>query len=196
MTGRPEIWGALQEVCELIRQGDLTEAQGILDAAGITLPTGHLENGAYDERGMLYRLPENIVSNPINVVDDDGETMVGDDTLSKKIEAGGLALSTGPSMDKITEEKTDKGKDAIEKDAVKVRCRLSDRGGPDTIVLVGQKQPVSVLVRRLRSEATIAPSARLRIVYFGKILNESQTLEDQGWQQGHVLQALVSNIAP
>lgn len=194
VTGRPEIWAALKEVCELIRQGDLVDAQGILDAADITLPTGRLEQGAYDERGTLYKLPETIVSNPQNVVDDDGETMIGDDALSKNIEAGGLALPAQPPP--ASEEKVDKGKDAIEKDAMKVRCRLSDRGGPDTIVLVGQKQPVSLLVRRVRSEATIASSARVRIVYFGKILDEAQSLEDQGWQQGHVVQALVSNFAP
>lgn len=196
VTGRPEVWAALKEVTKLIRQGDLAEAQAIMDASGITLPTGHLEQGAYDERGMLYKLPENIVSDPTTVVDDDGETMIGDDVLSKKIEAGGLALPPHKTEDGTTVEKVDKGKDAIEKDAMKVRCRLSDRGGPDTIVLLGRKQPVSVLVRRLRSEATIASSARVRIVYFGKILEESQALEDQGWQQGHVVQGLVSNFAP
>jgi len=186
----------LKEVCELLRHGHLADAQGIIDAAAITLPTGHLEQGAYDERGVLYRLPETVVSDPINVVVDDQETVIGDDALSKNIEAGGLAVPTQPSTNSQTEEKFDKGKDAVERDAMKVRCRLSDRGGPDTIVLVGQKQPVSVLVRRLRSEATIASSSRVKIVYFGRILDESKTLEDQGWQQGHVVQVLVSNFAP
>lgn len=187
----------MKEVCELIRHGHLADAQGIIDAAAITLPTGYLEQGAYDERGMLYRLPETVVSDPVNVVDDDDqETMIGDDAPSKKIEAGGLAVPPQPSTNSHTEEKVDKGKDAVERDAMKVRCRLSDRGSPDTIVLVGQKQPVSVLVRRLRSEATIASSSRVKIVYFGRILDESKTLEDQGWQQGHVVQVLVSNFAP
>ena len=196
VTGQQEIWGALKEVCDLVRRGDLADAQGILEAAAVTLPTGQLERGAYDERGMLYKLPEPIVSDPVNVVDDDQETVIGDDALSKKIEAGGLALPAQPMTNGLTEEKLDKGKDAIEKDAMKVRCRLSDRGGPDTVVLVGQKQPVSVLVRRLRSEATIASSSRVKIVYFGKILDEAKTLEEQNWQQGHVVQALVANFAP
>lgn len=179
----------------LIRQGDLAEAQGILDAAGVTLPTGHLEQGSYDERGMLYRLPENIITDPLNVVDDEGETVVGDDALGKKLGAGGLARPDVPPTE-TSAQRIDKGKEAIEKDAVKVRCRLSDRGGPDTIILLGQSQPVSVLLRRLRSEAALPLSARVRIVYFGKILEESMTLGDQGWQQGHVVQALVSNFAP
>lgn len=195
MTGRPEVWGALKEVSELIRQGDLTEAQGILDAAGVTLPTGRLEEGAYDERGMLYRIPENILSNPLNTVEDNGATVVSNEGLSKKLEAGDETVPPVASTRRNTQEKTDKGKEAMEKDAVKVRCRLSDRGGPDIIVLLGQTQAVSVLIRRLRNEATIASSTRVRIAYLGKVLSEAQSLEQQGWQPGHVVQALVSNIA-
>lgn len=181
---------------QLIRTGDLSEAKGILEAAGITLPTGRLENGAYDERGMLYKLPENIITDPVNVTDDDGDTVIGEMSLSKKLEGDEPIISDGKAMVGATDEKPDKGKDAIEKDAMKVKCRLSDRGGPDTIVLLGKSQPVSVLLRRLRSEATISSSATVRIVYFGKLLNEGKTLEEQGWQQGHVVQALVSNFGP
>ncbi len=76
-----------------MRGGDIETAQGILDAAGITLPTGNLVDGCYDEAGNLYRLSEVVVSDPINVRDDgdndirlhrsrnsnniDGETMIG-----------------------------------------------------------------------------------------------------------------------
>lgn len=192
VTGQAEIWAALKEVTQLIRKGDLSEAQGILEAAGITLPTGKLEIGAYDERGMLYKLPENIITDPVNLTDDDGETVVGELSLSKKLESDSM-VSDGKSLDG-TDEKPDKGKEAIEKDAIKVKCRLSDRGGPDTMVLIGKSQPVSVLLRRIRSEATISSSATVRIVYFGKLLSETKTLEEQGWQQGHVIQALVSNF--
>lgn len=196
VTGRAEIWAALKEVTELIRAGLLSDAQGILEAAGITLPTGKLESGAYDERGQLYKLPENIITDPVNVSDDDGDTVIGELSLSKKLEGDESMASDQKSLDGTTDEKPDKGKETIEKDALKVKCRLSDRGGPDTIVLLGKTQPVSVLLRRLRSEATIASSATVRIVYFGKLLNETKSLEEQGWQQGHVVQALVSNFGP
>lgn len=187
VTGRPEIWSALKEVTELVRQGNLRDAQGILDAAGITLPTGKVEEGVYDERGVLYRIPENIVSDPKNVVNNDDIT---DPAVPKGIEAGAILAPVADN------ETLDKGKDALEEGAMKIRCRLSDRGGPDTIVLLGPTQPVSVLLRRLRTEATITSSSRLRLAYFGRILDESQTLEEQGWQQGHVVQALVSNFGP
>lgn len=175
----------MKEVTELSRQGDIGGAQGILDAASITLPTGELKDGAYDERGMLYRLPEHIISDPQNMVDDDSETVVGE------IEHKKLGLDTDIES---LEEKEDKGKDALEKDAVRVKCRLSDRG-TDCVVLLGKSQSVSVLIRRLRSEATISSSATVKMVYFGKILKENRTLEEQGWRDGHVVQALVSNFA-
>lgn len=171
----------------LIRQGNLTDAQGILDAAGVTLPTGRLEEGAYDERGVLYRLPEQIVSDPKNVVE---TSEISDTAVGKQLEAGAIVVPASET------EVLDKGKDVVDENAMKIRCRLSDRGGPDTIVLLAPTQPVSVLLRRLRTEATIASSSKLRIAYFGRILDESKTLEEQGWQQGHVVQGLVSNFAP
>lgn len=196
VTGRPEIWAAIKEVSELVRQGDLTDAQGIIDAAGITLPTGRLEEGIYDERGVHYRVSENILTDPMNVVDEDGTTVVGSDSLSKELDTGKEATLAIPPTDGATQEKIDKGKEALEKDAVKVKCRLSDRGGPDTIVLLGQTQAVSVLIRRLRTETSISSSARVRLAYLGRILVETQSLEEQGWQPGHVVQVLVSNHSP
>lgn len=36
---------------------------------------------------------------------------------------------------------------------------------------------------------------RIRIAYMGKMLKENQSLEAQGWQPGHVVNALVFNRA-
>lgn len=195
VTGHSEIWQALKLVAEETRRGSIQEAQSILDAAGITLPTGHIEDGAYDERGMLYKMDKEIISDPTNLVeDDDGETVVGEAALSKKLDIDN-EVSSG-SVLLAQDEKPDKGKDAIEKDAIKVKCRLSDRGGPDTIVLIGKTQTVNVLNRRLRSEATLPSSAKVRFFHLGKEMKDSQTLEEQGWQPGHVVQALVTNFGP
>lgn len=170
VTGRPEIWGALKNVSELLREGELATAQGILEAAGVTIPTGNLVEGCYDEAGNLYRLPETIILDPLNVIADettrrrdrnsnmDGDTMVG---LS---EAKNAALDSRQAQD-VEKEKEDseaterrreeKGK-ASERDAVKVRCRLSDRGGPDVVVLLGRNQTVGTLARRITSETDVS----------------------------------------
>jgi hypothetical protein len=68
VTGRPEIWAAVSTVISLIRSGDLVTAQSIIDAAGITVPTGDLCEGCYDEQGVLYRIPQCVASDPENMV--------------------------------------------------------------------------------------------------------------------------------
>lgn len=230
MTGRPEIWGALQNVCELVRGGDVATGQGILDAAGITLPTGNLPDGCYDEVGNLYRLPELVVSDPVNIKSDDGgggegeEARVDGSRNSNNIDGETMIGVSEPKMAVMREQKLvdgeegevetddkdmldrrqeDKGKGS-ERDAVKVRCRLSDRGGPDVVIALGKTQHVATLVRRVQVEGNVSPALHIRLAYLGKILNEKDTLDAQGWKEGHVINAMVvgdigapgSQIAP
>lgn len=161
----------------MVRSGDIATAQGILDAAAITLPTGNLVDGCYDEIGNLYRLPEVVVSDPGNLGADtegeditvdgsrhsnniDGETMIGFPESKVSATAEERVLDR---EDKDVEEedrevlerrKEDKGK-ASERDAVKVRCRLSDRGGPDVVIALGKSQYVATLVRRVQAEGNV-----------------------------------------
>ncbi|KAL4976371.1 hypothetical protein BDW66DRAFT_53267 [Aspergillus desertorum] len=72
VTGRPEVWDALSAALQFMRSGDYETAQSIIDAAGVTVPTGDLCQGVYDEQGVLYRLPRCIVSDPLNIVVGDG----------------------------------------------------------------------------------------------------------------------------
>jgi len=210
VTGRAEIWGALKNVSELLRQGELATAQGILEAAGITIPTGSLTEGCYDEQGNLYRLPEPIILDPTNVIPDgaqvrpdrtsniDGETMVGiSEVKTTAIDSGKLEDPEKEEEDSeaIERRRDEKGKGSG-RDAVKVRCRLSDRGGPDVIVLLGKSQTVGTLARRVQSEADVAETARVRMAYLGKMLNERETLAAQGWKEGHVVNALVAGPLP
>lgn len=188
MTGHKEIWDAIRQITEFLRQGNLADAQGIMVAVGLTSPTGRLEEGAYDERGVLYRLPQEVVSDPLNVLDDDNETVVGDDILQRKLDIEAAEASNENLV-------AEKGKDMLE-DTLKVRCRLSDRGGQDVHVMIAESAAVSLLVRKLRSEATIASSAKVRIAYMGRIMAEGKTLQEQNWVPGHVVQVLVSNPAP
>ncbi|KAL4985823.1 hypothetical protein BDW68DRAFT_164418 [Aspergillus falconensis] len=72
VTGRPEVWDALSAALQFMRSGDYETAQSIIDAAGVTVPTGDLCQGVYDEQGVLYRLPRCIVSDPVDIVVGDG----------------------------------------------------------------------------------------------------------------------------
>lgn len=155
------MWAALRQVAECVREGDIPTAQGILDAVGVTLPTGRLEEGGYDQGGNLYRLPAAVLSDPSNIEPDADEgdveetatlqtaesrpeaKVLDDDELEKDV------VTTSP-------EKVDKGKAPLERDAVKVKCRLSDRGGPDVVVAVGKSTNVAALVRMVRDDSEVS----------------------------------------
>lgn len=200
VTGRKEIWNGLKQAIECLREGDLVDAQGILDAMSVTLPTGKLEDGAYDENGNLYKIPQAVISDPSDVIEDmndaDTKTVTGSsdlDTIVAKLEAAEAADLGDTKQDSGAEKaKAVKGKTAV-RDAVKVRCRLSDRGSPecDVTVVLGRSEKVGLLSSRIEVERDISSDTRLRFVYLGKLLDAMKTLEEQGWKEGDVIQVLV-----
>ncbi|KAK2760726.1 hypothetical protein FQN54_001962 [Arachnomyces sp. PD_36] len=204
VTGRAEVWAALGVATELLRGGDTTTAQGIVDAAGVTVPTGDMCDGCYDENGALYRLPEVVVMDPSNVVDDDDveidsaahrissetTTGVGEDVISDGKVPAVDSDEVYEGEEELERRREEKGK-AIERDLIKVKARLSDRGGPDVTIVIGKNSSVGALVRRVQTEAGVQGKYRIRIAYLGKVLSESQSLLDQGWQEGHIVNALV-----
>lgn len=165
VTGSKEIWNGLKQVLECLREADIADAQGILDALSVTLPTGKLEDGAYDEHGNLYKIPEAVISDPTDVVEDmndvDSQTVAGAsdiDTIAAKLEAAEGANLDERKHDSIQEKaKAAKGKTAI-RDAVKVKCRLSDRGSPecDVTVILGRSEKVALLVTRIEVEREVS----------------------------------------
>jgi hypothetical protein len=110
-----------------MREADFATAQSIIDAAGITVPTGDLCEGCYDEAGGLYRLPQCIVSDPDNIVDDPTDS-ADIDTISD----GKLAIDEASEdeliPDDVERRREEKGKTS-ERDLIKVKTRLSDRKG-------------------------------------------------------------------
>lgn len=162
------MWAALRTAISLLQEGDTETAQGIIDAAGITVPTGDLCEGCYDENGALYRVPQCIASDPSNIVDEtlsgaeDGpDEDMGDDGISdRKL----IPEESGDELipDDIERRREEKGK-MSERDMIKVRARLSDRGGPDVTISLGKTQSVGVLARRIQSEASVCCQFHLDI---------------------------------
>lgn len=133
----------------MIAEGEIQTAQGILNASAITVPTGSLINGAYDEVGNFYQMPEHIISDPANLVEDTrafqentrGESSADDDT---------------DEDDGVAKRREEKGKTVLKSgDIIRVKARLSDRGGPDVIVTMGKQQNVRILVRRIQEEINV-----------------------------------------
>lgn len=136
-------------VVGLLADGQVQNAQGILDASGVTIPTGDLANGAYDEMGNFYQIPEQVISDPLNVA------LHSQDIAAGKPEGAKPGEET--DEDEVERRREEKGKGVLKNgDSVKVKARLSDRGGPDVVVMLGKEQNVRVLIRRVQEEAGVS----------------------------------------
>lgn len=178
----------------------LATAQSILKAAEITLPTGNLSNGVYDALGTYYALPEWIVCDPVNVAEG-SEEQVDDDRSRAAKEVGedgedpaaeeGVENVLNEDEDEALRRREEKGKAVADvRDLVKLRARLSENSR-DIIVSVGSNETARSVARKITDEANLPSNKRIKLAYMGKILKETSSLQDQGWTQGHVINALV-----
>ncbi|KAJ2870508.1 hypothetical protein FB639_004612, partial [Coemansia asiatica] len=86
--GRAEIWQALRLACD--ESTDMQLSMAILDSVGLTVPTGRITDGAYDERGARYLVPQYCLSLPDNLVASNGAQHAADKRTS---------MDSGQSMD-------------------------------------------------------------------------------------------------
>ncbi|KAF2761766.1 hypothetical protein EJ05DRAFT_482604 [Pseudovirgaria hyperparasitica] len=190
-SGRSETWLVVRSITTMIRDGNVSEAQAMLDAAGCTCPTGSLWKGVWDELGAYYPVPEWVVVEPEELAD---ET---DDDEGKGTAGTGEPEDVDEEGRTAQERKDEKGKGramaVTESDAgkiVKVRARLSDRS-TDVVIKIGQDEKISVLVRRIKTAAQLPVTTKVRIGYLGRILPEQQSLSSQNWNPQHIVNALV-----
>lgn len=105
-------------------------------------------NGAYDEVGNFYQMPEYIISDPNNVLPGSQENIVK-----------GESASDATDEDEVERRREEKGKGVLKTgDVIRVKARLSDRGGPDIIISIGKNQNIRVLVRRIQEEVNVSES--------------------------------------
>jgi hypothetical protein len=93
--GLEATWNSIRVAVELSHQNDLPNAQAVLDSAGITIPTGDLGLGCYDERGHRFVVPDFALSEPSNILDDEAEMKTRDSssTAVMKREIEGLDIA-------------------------------------------------------------------------------------------------------
>ena len=181
VTGRPEVWAAISTAITLMRSDDLSTAQSIIDAAGITVPTGDFCEGCYDQQGALYRLPQCIVSDPVNMAqdestptadqsqDDIAQDDIAQDDDIEALSDGKLATDDASGDELISEDlerrRDEKGKTS-ERDLISVRVRLSDRGGPDLVLSVGKNQSIGFLARKVHQEGEVCTISSVPPLFF------------------------------
>ena len=166
VSGRPEVWQALHAALQVLwdppsaqeddgAQG-LATAQSILDAAEITLPTGRLRDGAYDDLGNYYAFHEWIVSDPENMVEEDEEGERGDGVAVDDEDAKTVGPFGGEAEEEdVVRRREEKGKAVVDvRDLVVVYARLSENGR-DIKLSVAKDESVRSVARRVLEESGV-----------------------------------------
>lgn len=163
MTGRQEVWQTIHGALEVLwsggdageTDGGLSTAQTILDAADITVPTGDMAQGVYDNFGAFYQLAEHIVSNPTNLAvvvpraDEDKDAGEG---------------SEDPDEEEVLRRREEKGKSVVRpQDLIDVKIRLSDREAPLMKISIGKECSIAKLAERIKEELHVGSQFPLRL---------------------------------
>jgi len=169
--GLVETWNSLRVAVELSHQNDLSTAQAVLDSAGISIPTGDLGQGCYDELGHRFVVPDFVLCEPSNISDDDVEAKPRDSssTAIMKHETEGL-------------ESVDNAETSYS-----VKIRMSTTAKDVGVNFSGAENVVDVK-KRLMEQAGLTGDVKLFL--FGKPLREDTPLLKQGWDN-HIIQAFV-----
>ncbi|APA14717.1 hypothetical protein SS1G_06727 [Sclerotinia sclerotiorum 1980 UF-70] len=194
VSGRPEIWQAIKAALEVMwkggetgeEDGGLGTAQMILNAAEITLPDGDMAvRGCYDSSGALYRVPEHVVSDPANLLDDDTTGTTG-----KSDDEGGMAEESEEVDEEVLRRRETKGK-AKAKEMIAVKARFQHGINGDIVFKIGKNDSVRSLVKVIAQKLEVSPPKYVKINYMGKLLKENASLVAQGWVEGHIVNAWI-----
>ncbi|XP_065883343.1 ubiquitin domain-containing protein 2-like isoform X2 [Dysidea avara] len=161
--GRREVWDALKAAAEAAELKDYDLAQAIVDGAGISLPKGTLEE-CYDELGSRYVIPKYCLNKPTNFTSD----------------TGGAAMAASPDQLVPVDQNEEK---------VNIKLRLST--GKDVKLSVYPSTRMSEVKKMLQSSEGI-DAVRTRLLFSGKLVSDSATIEQLKIPKGFVLQVIVS----
>jgi len=166
-------------------------AQALLAAAEITVPSGNLTGQVYDSLGGLYSLPEYVVSDPTNM------RSAADEERGVEVARDGSEDRDSESSQETTESmrvrrREDKGKSVAppENELIKVKVRLSD-GRPDVLMKLAKDESIRSLQRRILDDNGLPPDKRIKIIYMGRHLKETSSLLSENWAEGHVVNAFL-----
>jgi hypothetical protein len=105
------------------------------------------------------------------------------------------AASEEEDEEELRRRREEKGKGIAdpENEEVQIKARRSDGGTQDLVIIAGKKDTVRQLQRKFDEAAGLTPPMRIQLYYLGFLLREDQTLLDQRWKEGLMLQAFVTD---
>ncbi|ORX88316.1 hypothetical protein K493DRAFT_341370 [Basidiobolus meristosporus CBS 931.73] len=197
-VGRREIWQRLRTVCETT---DLSQAQSIVDSLRLSVPTGHLSDGCYDELGNRYIIPIYCFAEPANLIRPTPGSSPNHPSaeyeLNHKSNPGQIPTITITEhaesepygypmyMPQTSTSTSDEGEELV--------VRLST--GKDIRIKVSPLDNMEVVKSKVCGVENVDPSrVNARFFYMGKMLNNSTTIQEINVPAGGVIQALVALV--
>ncbi|KAJ2158644.1 hypothetical protein GGF46_003608, partial [Coemansia sp. RSA 552] len=146
--GRAEIWQALKLACTTEDRG---LAQAILDSAGVTVPTGRITDGVYDDHGARYVVPQYCLSEPTNLLSKVGYRRSADsNSVDLRTMADGASTASADGL-------------------LQLRVRLIS--GVDAEVSCSGTDTMAHVEHALRGQGHIPPAAKnVRFFHLGRPL--------------------------
>ncbi|KAF2833030.1 hypothetical protein CC86DRAFT_365022 [Ophiobolus disseminans] len=175
VTGSPEVWGAIRLAAQSLQVGKIKDAQQWLETMECTCPTGCLWKGVYDSTGVMYKVPEWLIVEP--------EGLVREEELDHEGAAGAASGADG-----VQESDDDEDNEPL-----LVRARIS-RDGRDVTLKIRRREPVALIVEKLKKEAELDVSSNVRLVYGGRVYHDHEILESHSfWDfaNDYIVSALV-----
>ncbi|KAF1364829.1 hypothetical protein EJ07DRAFT_171809 [Lizonia empirigonia] len=161
VTGSPEVWACLRFATEALQKGDVATAQGLLNAQECTCPDGQLWSAVYDDRGILYKIPEWLIIEPAGLVEEDETVASGtDDKTAVADAADDEAL--GPDLEYL------------------VRARISSTS-QDFQIPVRRRETIASIRETLKTQAKLDMDSKLRLIYGGRMYADHEILDTNGF---------------
>ncbi|KAJ3386804.1 Ubiquitin domain-containing protein 2 [Lobulomyces angularis] len=184
-SGRMEIWQTLKACCEAI--STLETAQAIIDASNIICPSGNLVDGCYDEFGNHYVIPQFCISEPTNLAKDRSglEERKREETL---VHSTAALTILNPTAKKGVD---DNDSNNLITGCVPITARLST--GKDLKITVDPDNNILSIRKQLldNSEFKDNKKVNLKLIHFGRILDDNIKIKNTKIAAGSVIQIMV-----
>ncbi|KAH8727648.1 Pleckstrin homology domain-containing protein [Phaeosphaeriaceae sp. PMI808] len=158
VAGSQEVWGAIRLAAQSLQAGKIRDAQQWLETMECTCPSGCLWKGVYDSTGVMYKLPEWLIVEPDGLVAEEGSDE----------EAAATGVGGAEELAHDDDEEDDEPE--------LVRVRIS-RNGRDVLIKARRKEHVASIIDKIKKQAELEPSLKIRLVYGGRVYHDNEILE-------------------
>lgn len=179
--GRKEVWDTLRAA---VNCNDVETSRTMITGAELRLlRDGDLIHGCYDTTGFFYKIPENCLSDPVNLLKDDtpanglnGTTNVIEQFPEAQLLDMKVRLSHNSQVCYVMSQ------------IIRHPLMLQD-----LIIKVAMVERVSSVATKIQAAAGVQ---RLKLMVLGKLMKSdgTQTLKEAGWNPGLIVQALVTVV--